>query len=106
MLRLHHLAQFLHDLRILGGDVGGLERVVGEIVEFDIPEGRVLLARGGAEVLADRFPVADADALLAAVAGGFAVEERAGFLFAAEQRRGEASPFLRTHPPLYCPAYG
>ena len=44
----------------------------------------------GDEMLPNQFPVADADQLLAAVVGEFAVEERAGRLGLAQQRGGKA----------------
>src|SRR5438105_6634647 len=90
MLLLHDRAKSRDVFGMLRGDVGGFGGVVGKIVQLDFARRLVLGAWQGIEVRADRLEIADADALLAAVAGGFAIQEwTRRLIFGAEQRRRE-----------------
>src|SRR5205085_3691806 len=83
-------AQPGHDLGVLGGHVLLLTGVGGEVVQFDRAGPPVRRLRAGVQVLAQRLPVAHADALLSPVARRLAVEERARRLLLAPEGRGEA----------------
>src|SRR5207247_1300026 len=78
-------AQLCHDVRMLVGDVVALTDVLREIEKLHGSTGAFRL-RAAVEFLADRLPVADADALLAAVAGRFAIEKWSRLLRLAAQR--------------------
>ena len=84
MLVIHDPLQPGDHVRVVLGHVGRFAGVGGKVVEFDRSWLLVRRLGGGAEVAADRLPVPDPNALLAALAGGLAVEERPRILGLAE----------------------
>lgn len=90
MLRFHDRTQPGHDFRMLGGDVRLFARIGREIVKFDGVGFAVFGFRRRMQVAAERFPIADAHALLPAIARRLAVEKRPRLLLLAKQCGSEA----------------